>query len=378
MTKASVLLFTAPQDIHACAVDYVLGNLGAQPVIVNTAGIPNGVPLSVRYRGDKAELHIGDYQGLASDVNSSWNRRFTKSFSLPPFSHPADGTHIRINASASLNGLLSLLDRSFPVNPLYAARIIGNKLHQIQVAAASGFRVPKTLVSNDPDDIESFLAEVGDACVKAHHTQTWRTDTGMLQALTNRVSLKSSIPRQSYQISPHIFQEYITKVAEYRLVMFGQYSAAIRINTSKLDGAAAIDWRSDPTHLDALTPHKLPPKVIEAAKYIMRALGLRFGAFDIAETKEGDYVFLEVNEAGQWLWQEIHCPECRILQPFCEYLIHASEDYEWHEERKSQHLDAELVVSEARASSKYRDLLTQEHPDKDVFHADEREPLSVG
>ncbi len=35
---------------------------------------------------------------------------------------------------------------------------------------------------------------------------------------------------------------------------------------------------------------------------MMKRLDLSFGTIDLVETPEGDYVFLEVNPSGQWLW----------------------------------------------------------------------------
>jgi glutathione synthase/RimK-type ligase-like ATP-grasp enzyme len=34
----------------------------------------------------------------------------------------------------------------------------------------------------------------------------------------------------------------------------------------------------------------------------MSSLKLTFGAIDLIETLDGNYVFLEVNPSGQWLW----------------------------------------------------------------------------
>ena len=34
----------------------------------------------------------------------------------------------------------------------------------------------------------------------------------------------------------------------------------------------------------------------------MDALHLSFGAIDLIQTTSGDYLFLEVNPSGQWLW----------------------------------------------------------------------------
>jgi glutathione synthase/RimK-type ligase-like ATP-grasp enzyme len=34
----------------------------------------------------------------------------------------------------------------------------------------------------------------------------------------------------------------------------------------------------------------------------MKSLQLSFGAIDLIQTPSGEYVFLEVNPSGQWLW----------------------------------------------------------------------------
>jgi hypothetical protein len=36
----------------------------------------------------------------------------------------------------------------------------------------------------------------------------------------------------------------------------------------------------------------------------MKRLGLAYGAVDMRRTPDGDYVFLEINPSGQWLFVE--------------------------------------------------------------------------
>jgi hypothetical protein len=47
----------------------------------------------------------------------------------------------------------------------------------------------------------------------------------------------------------------------------------------------------------------------------MRGLGLEYGAIDLRLTPDGEYVFLEVNPAGQFLFVEHACglPVSRVL-----------------------------------------------------------------
>ncbi|MEZ4456069.1 MAG: hypothetical protein R2882_05895 [Gemmatimonadales bacterium] len=51
-------------------------------------------------------------------------------------------------------------------------------------------------------------------------------------------------------------------------------------------------------------PHELPLEVQERILLLMRRLGLEYGAIDFRLTPEGEYVFLEINPAGQFLYIE--------------------------------------------------------------------------
>ena len=53
----------------------------------------------------------------------------------------------------------------------------------------------------------------------------------------------------------------------------------------------------------------------------MRMLGLAFGCIDLIVTPQGEYVFLEVNEMGQFLWVEQREPACPLLRAFATLLI---------------------------------------------------------
>ncbi len=49
---------------------------------------------------------------------------------------------------------------------------------------------------------------------------------------------------------------------------------------------------------------QLPGDVEARLRDLMRRLGLVYGAIDMRRTPDGQYVFLEINPAGQWLFVE--------------------------------------------------------------------------
>jgi hypothetical protein len=67
----------------------------------------------------------------------------------------------------------------------------------------------------------------------------------------------------------------------------GEYQVDVRLNTN-------LKYRQ----------HDLPVQVQEKLLEFMRALGLEYGAIDMRRTPDGEYVFFEVNPAGQFLYVE--------------------------------------------------------------------------
>lgn len=213
--------------------------------------------------------------------------------------------------------------------------------------------------------------------MKGYYSQGWLTDEGIRHAITTRLSPKDLTDPAPCEIMPHIYQEYIRKKAEYRLTLFGGHACAVAIDSASLKGSAESDWRANVSYLDNLQLASLPDDVIGAARRLMTALGLRFGTMDIAETLDGDFVFFEVNEQGNWLWTENHCPDCVLLQPFCEYLASANDRYVWDPKRRSMELSANEVSKAIREDSRYKSLLSEQQVLRQGEVEDERTTASV-
>ena len=71
---------------------------------------------------------------------------------------------------------------------------------------------------------------------------------------------------------------------------------------SQSDPLAMIDWRQTGNEQLPHFPETLPSNVTNRLLQMMDALGLQFAAIDMIQTPAGEYVFLEVNPSGQWLW----------------------------------------------------------------------------
>jgi glutathione synthase/RimK-type ligase-like ATP-grasp enzyme len=89
------------------------------------------------------------------------------------------------------------------------------------------------------------------------------------------------------------------------MTVIGDAFFAYEIHSVDPDGSTALDWRGQPPNSSSYTKCFPPPSVCEMVLKFMRALGIRFGAFDFSIDMDGRWVFLEVNPSGQFAWLEI-------------------------------------------------------------------------
>ncbi len=90
-----------------------------------------------------------------------------------------------------------------------------------------------------------------------------------------------------------------------------------------------VDWRCIGKEQFLVEPWELPTEVKFKIHCLMRNLGLVFGSIDFIVTANNEYVFLEVNEQGQFLWIEELNPSIKMLDIFIKFLLSKTIDYTW-------------------------------------------------
>jgi glutathione synthase/RimK-type ligase-like ATP-grasp enzyme len=180
------------------------------------------------------------------------------------------------------------------------------------VARALGLRLPRTLVTNSPEAARKFIDEVGlgRTIFKAFlaSLEAWRETRLVEQSDLDKLD--------AVRFAPVIFQEYVEGV-DLRITAVGDRLFA-----------AEIDARSTSYPFDmrmvigeaTMQSVKLPPKVQRALLKLQRKLGLTYGAIDMRRTPDGEYIFFEVNPAGQWHFVE-HRTGLQISQAIADLLI---------------------------------------------------------
>lgn len=121
--------------------------------------------------------------------------------------------------------------------------------------------------------------------------------------LTSRVGPVEEEELQRVGNAPCMFQRIVPCGYDLRVTVFGDELFPVEIHYTRRPGESVVDWRA---HHDRLRyrVHDLPTEVGEKVVSVVGQLGLLFAAVDMVVTPEGEYVFLEVNPSGQWMWLE--------------------------------------------------------------------------
>lgn len=374
----NVLILSQSTDVHSITVQHVMQMMGHRSYLINLDKIMQSNEFAIHYNSDgSVALSLLGFDDTLESVASTWTRRIPppSAYAIPSWLSKPDEGYVKKNFEHCVNGVLSLLDERFPVNPSGVLYTSANKAKQLWMARQCGLQVPETLISNNSDHIYSFIASNEEVCVKPYSSHSWRTDTGIAVVNNARITLEDARDRGSLEVMPHIYQRFIKKRAEYRLTIFGKYAAATKIRTNELDENSAIDWRASMDYLSKLEFSELDFRIVEACQMLLRKLGLRFGTLDLAEDYDGNIYFLEVNQAGQWLWQEQHCPDCVLLEPFARFLASADDNFTWDKANASREFSAEEVLTALISDEAFQNAVSPlSSGAANLFQTDERTP----
>lgn len=305
-----VLIISTKVDIATDRVVLKLKDLGASLYRINTEDLPLLASSSIALSSSRSpswSWSPGSNSVGLDGVRSIWFRRHR----LPALSSEMaahDAEYCLRESEWLLKGALYSRDAlARPVEWMShpsKIRMAESKIYQLSVARSLGLAVPDTLVSNDPERVREFFREKGGEVV-AKALRLGYFDYGDRQTgvFTTRVVPSDLEEDAPLRMAPVIYQELLPKLFDVRVTVVGRQIFAAAID-SQSDAAAALDWRKTENEDLPHHAHDLPASVREACLRYMAALGLNFGALDFVLTPRNEYVFLEVNPNGQWVWIE--------------------------------------------------------------------------
>lgn len=329
-----ILIPTQLHDIHAKVVARALCGEGHDAVLWYGSDLPSRQTISLELDGEHPPALDLEGPALASDgpFDVIWLRRPVDAV-LPADMHPGDRVFADREWNRMLRGIWNTVGRdALWVNPWESAVRASSKTRQLLEASGVGMSIPRTLCSNDPERIRAFMrSNPGQTIYKPFCTSQWALEDGAAYLFTTVVDEDDLPEDEVLRLCPGIFQPRVPKSHELRVTIIGERVFAAALASQALD-VARVDWRVG-TRAIEIRPTTLAPALETRCRQLMERLGLVFGCLDFIVTPEGEPVFLEINQMGQFLWLEELDPELRLLDAFCAMLSQGRTDYEWRADR---------------------------------------------
>jgi glutathione synthase/RimK-type ligase-like ATP-grasp enzyme len=296
MRKKRIGIVTVENDIHALTVQSSLARYSdtdCDIIEVNRLCGSSGLSWTNWDRLDQEpSVPAKDRVIDVSELDLIWWRRINT-----PQEVPADialTSHIDLINNECRTALAGVVFTAFSgtwISDPAASVRSENKLVQLEAARRAGFKVPRTLISQDPEKIRQFCAALDNQVVVKPLKGTHQVP--VLTTMLAEAHLESDT---SLSLCPTIYQEYVAGTDHLRVCCFGDKVSATLLKSEELD------WRKN---LDIPAYSCMLPDEIESRlRKVLQILGLRMGIFDLKRTNGNEHIWLEVNPQGQFLFVE--------------------------------------------------------------------------
>lgn len=301
----NILILTCEEDPHADFVLKHLDEFGVNSLRVNTDKLIGNYDLDI-----SKEVRISDFsRSVVVDKSwSIWNRRILE----PDIEENIDDKLKNIiydETRKTWEGILLNHDSRVVNNPV-SNFVANNKINQHHYVSKNkfGVRVPNQIISNKSDTVLRFYDELKHSNkYMSHKLQKgfMVEKEGEYYTIYNNIVKEDNLKNiDSIKFYPAYFQEYIDKKFELRITALEDKVIATEIH-SQLSDISKEDFRKYDFKNVKYKIHDTPKSIEDFCVDILKNYDLKFGQIDMIVNKNNEYVFLEINPNGQWLWLEL-------------------------------------------------------------------------
>ncbi len=294
----------------------LLRDRGADPVVVCSATMerPSAVLIANDPNGGtRSILRLGARDIDLAEVQTAWLWRGWQPDPLearlrPLAARPADWRFYEKQWQIFHRGFALLLAQRgvFCVNPPPWNVAYEEKCCQLALASEVGLTIPPTLFTTRLPEARVFSEEHGGSLIYKPFIPYLRMivadgdqPSRLQRLLTNRVTSEQLVEGDGFLPTPGIFQPYVDKHVELRVIAVGRRLFACAIHSQRSERARE-DWRRYDLDNTPHEPYELPDDIAAKLRALMERLGLVYGAIDLIVTPAGEHIFLEINPNGQF------------------------------------------------------------------------------
>ena len=324
-----VLIFTNKEDAHPNPVMDILTERGVPFFRLNTEDLLT--EYAFRWWADaggcdfEIENCITGLRIQGSEITAVWDRRPEAPEALPIHNTTEIDAHNRREALGFLKFLRYYVEHIPSIGSIVGDKVASSKMLQYRTALDCGFIIPETVYTNRKSAVTSLASFHTRLCLKSiDGANVWDEKNGVDYVLYTQ-ALESAelnrIPDDAFAQTVSFVQEYVPKDYELRITVVGESVFATKILSQNLpENKGKTDWRQGYEDGLKMMACELPENVRGKCLMLVRALGLNFGCLDLIVRPDGEYVLLECNPNGQWLWVELATGQ-KISSAIAEFLI---------------------------------------------------------
>ena len=324
-----VLILALWHDAHAAAIRWALQQNNIDTLLASSMRLRDDAKLSIWANAEQFHLESSLFSSSLQRIHSVWYRR-----PLQPeagICHEADRAFIagqwRYFQKNIFSAANDLLDALWINRPEMAVRA-ENKLVQLQAARRVGLEFPDTVVSNDAQDVKTMLQRWPRVIFKTFYPHNWKSaSSGNIYNMSVKLlDQDSPLPEDAIAMCPGIYQRYIEKICDVRVTVIGDRYFAVRMQRNT--GTAYVDWRGHELDKDMqMEVITLPATIEHKLRALMKQLDIVFGCIDLVIDRDGQIYFIEINQAGQFLFLEETLPALPLLKAMTAMLGSGRSDY---------------------------------------------------
>lgn len=181
-----------------------------------------------------------------------------------------------------------------------------SKPYQAQLITKVGFKTPRTMITNNPNEVKQFLHD---------HKRIIFKSISSVRSIVRELSDVKILDLEKVRYLPTQFQEYVDGI-NLRVHIVGEDIFATEVHTR------ATDYRyveGEDQEIN-MVPIKLSTEIESRCFKLSRILNLPLCGIDLMRTSEGDYYCFEVNPSPGYSYYQINTGQ-DIAAAIVRYLI---------------------------------------------------------
>lgn len=309
-----ILIFTNKEDGHPTHVIQYLNTWRVPVFRINSECLLTDYHFSWWANQHDCDFYIRNIKNglevFGHQITAIWERRPEIPSELPFVSEIEEiNKHNIEEAHGFLSFIRYYLKDVYSIGSIVEDRPSSSKMLQLSIAHQLGMRIPNTCFSNEKEPIAHLAEQHKCLSLKPISNSSVFLNGEEEYVFYSQKAMSKDLlqqPEEAFTQTVSFVQNYVEKAYELRITVINQDVIACKIDSQiQDDDKGKIDWRQGYDYNLKHEIVELPENIRQFCLAFLQRMKLNFGCFDFIVTPEGEYVFLECNPNGQWLWIEM-------------------------------------------------------------------------